>query len=51
MPKEGYKTITVENRVYEMAEAKIRQGNKKAKKKKYRSVAHFIEEAIVNYEP
>lgn len=51
MPKEGYKTITVEDKIYEKIEAEMRKANQKAGFRKYRSVSHFVEEAIVSYEP
>jgi hypothetical protein len=49
MPKEGYKSITVEDKIYTMIESEMRKANQKAGYRKYRSVSHFVEEAIVNY--
>lgn len=49
MPKEGYRTITVETKIYEKIETEMRKANQKAGFRKYRSVSHFVEEAIINY--
>lgn len=51
MPKEGYKTVTVDAKIYAKVEDEIKKANQKAGFRKYRNVSHFVEEAIMNYEP
>jgi hypothetical protein len=51
MPKEGFKTITIDATMYAKIEAELRKANQKAGYRKYRSVSHFVEEAIVSYKP
>jgi hypothetical protein len=50
MPKEGFKTVTVCDDTMKKIEAEMRKANQKAGYRKYRSVSHFVEEAIANYE-
>jgi hypothetical protein len=50
MPKEGFKTVTIEDKIYAKIEAEMKKANQKAGYRKYRSVSHFVEEAIINYE-
>ena len=49
MPKAGYKSITIDEAVYGKIETEMRKANQKAGYRKYRSVSHFVEEAIVNF--
>jgi hypothetical protein len=51
MPKEGFKTVTIDSKIYDKIESEIGKANQKAGFRKYRSVSHFVEEAIINYEP
>jgi hypothetical protein len=51
MPKEGFNTITVSSEIYAKIEAEMKKANEKAGYRKYRSVAHFVEEAIIKYKP
>jgi hypothetical protein len=51
MPKEGYQSITVEDKIYKLIEDEMRKANQKAGYRKYRSVSHFAEEAIVSFKP
>jgi hypothetical protein len=51
MPKEGFSTITISSEMYAKIEADMNKANKKAGYRKYRSVTHFVEEAVINYKP
>jgi hypothetical protein len=49
MPKEGFKSITVDTEVYKKIQIEMKKANEKAGYRKYRSVSHFVEEAIISY--
>jgi hypothetical protein len=49
MPKEGFKSITVEDKMYALIETEMKKANQKAGYRKYRSVSHFVEEAIISF--
>jgi hypothetical protein len=51
MPKEGFKTVTIDAKMYDKIETEMRKANQKAGFRKYRSVSHFVEEAIISYTP
>lgn len=51
MPKSGYSTITLSGEVYERIQSQMNKANQKAGYRKYRSIAHFVEEAIMKYDP
>ena len=49
MPVKGWKAITVSAEILEKAKRFIEEENKKAGGKKYRSIAHLTEMAILDY--
>jgi hypothetical protein len=49
VPKQGFKAITVYADVYAEIEKAMKEANQKAGYRKYRSVAHFVESAIMAY--
>jgi hypothetical protein len=51
MPKEGFQSITVGSDMYAKIEAQMRKANEKAGYRKYRSISHFVEEAVMHYKP
>jgi len=50
MPKKGFKTITITEDVYHRINGVIDRINEKAGYKKFRSVAHFVEESIMQFD-
>ena len=49
MPKEGYTSITVSDKMYERIQKVVAYLNEQAGFKKFRSVSHFVEVAIMEY--
>lgn len=47
MPKEFFTSVTMSESVYRKAEEKVKAINEKAGYRKYRSIAHFIETAVI----
>jgi hypothetical protein len=49
MPKKGFASVTIDSEAYNLIIKARKQANNKAGYKKYRSVAHFITEAVMRY--
>jgi len=48
MPRKGYASVTVSEEIYEKAKRKMKEENEKAGFRRFRSVSHFVEYAIMN---
>jgi len=49
MPRRGYTTVTINNEVYEKAKKYMDEENAKAGYKKYRSLSHLVEIALIEF--
>ena len=49
MPPRGYKNLSISQKVYDQITKFIEEENAKAGYDKYRSVQHFVEEAVMFY--
>lgn len=51
MPKSGFTSITVHDDLYQKIKQKMKKANEKAGYRKFRSLTHFVEEAVMKFEP
>jgi len=49
MPPKGYKPVTITEEVYEEIDKQMKELNRKAGFRKYRSKSQFVEEAVMGY--
>lgn len=49
MPKGNFTTITVSTEIYNKIKKRLEEVNERAGYRKFRSIAHFVEEAIMKY--
>ena len=49
MPKSGYKAITISEKIYDRIIELMNEANEKAGYKKFRSIAHFVEQSIMEH--
>jgi len=49
MPREGYTSVTVSNRIYNRIKDFIESENEREGYRKWRSISQFIETAIIEY--
>jgi len=49
MPREGYQTITVSERVYNLIKDHVRKVNEKEGYRRWRSISQFVEAVVMEY--
>lgn len=49
-PKAGYISITINNEIYNKILAAMKEANRKAGYKRFRSAAHFVEYVVMDHE-
>ena len=49
LPRKGYTAVTVDERIYKRVKEFINKINEREERKVYRSVSHFVEEALIEF--
>jgi hypothetical protein len=50
IPRKGYVSVTISDEIMERIKEEMKRVNEEAGYKKFRSVAHFVEYVIMNYD-